>query len=85
MRRWGQIPDSHPDEWYFEMAKRIYRPDIYRAAAAELVKEGKFKASDFPPTDSDGFRPATKAFIDGREYDGRKPNDYIKSFEIGLK
>ncbi len=85
MRRWGQIPENHPDEWYFQMAKDIYRPDIYRKAAAELIKEGKFTAEDFPPADSDGFRPATTDFLDGKSYDGRKPNDYIKSFEIGLK
>ncbi len=31
-----------------EMAKKVYRPDIYAAAAKELIAEGKMKASDFP-------------------------------------
>ena len=30
MRRWGQIAEAKPDEWYHETAKRVYRPDIYQ-------------------------------------------------------
>lgn len=84
MRRWGQIPDAKPDSWYFETAKKVYRPDIYLKAAKLLLEEGKLKKEDIP-WDSDGFKPATKEFIDGLEYDGRKPNAYIDSFAIGLK
>lgn len=85
MRRWGQITEDHPDEWYFEIAKRIYKPEVYRAAAASLIEEGTFTEADFPSADTDGFRPSTTDFIDGKPYDGRKPNDYIRSFAIGLK
>lgn len=87
MRRWGQIPEAKPDGWYLDMAKRVFRPDIYRQAAQELISEGKLKASDFPDfAQESGFRPvsATK-FIDGVSFDGRKPNAYIDSFRIGLK
>tara|TARA_R110001599_G_scaffold2330_5_gene12587 strand:+ start:553 stop:1920 length:1368 start_codon:yes stop_codon:yes gene_type:complete len=87
MRRWGQIPEAKPDGWYLEMAKRVFRPDIYRQAAQELISEGKLKASDFPDfaTES-GFRPVkATTFIDGISFDGRKPNAYIDSFRIGLK
>jgi len=84
MRRWGQLTDDQEDQWYYDMAKKIYRPDVYERAAKELIEEGKMSESDFPfPTD--GFRPATNDFIDGKEYDAKKPNAYIKSFEIGLK
>ncbi len=83
MRRWGQIPEAHPDEWYSEAAQKVYRPDIWLAAAKELVKEGRLSESDIPQTD--GFKPATSEFIDGVTYDGRKPNDYLKAFKIGLK
>jgi nitrate/nitrite transport system substrate-binding protein len=84
MRRWGQITENHPDSWYIEMAKSIYRPDVYEASARELIAEGKMKEGDFAfPTD--GFRPVTSEFIDGKTYDARKPNDYIQSFAIGLK
>ncbi|MDH5302346.1 MAG: ABC transporter substrate-binding protein, partial [Gammaproteobacteria bacterium] len=48
MRRWGQIPDAKPDSWYMDIAKKVYRPDIYEKAAKELIAEGKLKASDFP-------------------------------------
>ena len=84
MRRWGQIPQSHPDAWYHETAKRVYRADAYIRAARLLVEEKKAKQEDFPWT-TDGFRPPTKEFIDGVEYDGRKPNDYLQKLTIGLK
>jgi nitrate/nitrite transport system substrate-binding protein len=83
MRRWGQIEGAKADSWYLETAKKVYRPDIYMKAAQLLVEEGKAKKEDFPTTD--GFRAPTHDFIDGVEYDGRKPNAYIEKFAIGLK
>jgi len=86
MRRWGQIPDFKPDSWYMDIAKKVYRPDIYAVAAKELIAEGKVKAEDFPDFKTeDGFRPPQTQFIDGITYDGKKPNDYLKKFPIGLK
>ena len=32
-----------------------------------------------------GFRPPQTEFIDGVVYDGRKPNEYLDKFAIGLK
>jgi len=84
MRRWGQIAEARPDSWYHETAKKVYRPDLYTKAAQLLLDEGKIKKEDVPWT-SDGFKPVTKDFIDGIEYDGRKPNAYIDSLVIGLK
>jgi nitrate/nitrite transport system substrate-binding protein len=84
MRRWGQIAEARPDDWYQETAKKVYRPDLYQKAAQLLIAEGKAKKEDFP-ADSDGYRPVTKEFIDGIEYDGRKPNEYLAKFAIGLK
>lgn len=84
MRRWGQIAETKSDSWYSEVAESVYRPDLYLAAAKHLVEEGLANEADFP-WDSDGYKPATAEFIDGVEYDGRKPNDYLKSFPIGLK
>lgn len=85
MRRWGQIAESKPDSWYFETAKKVYQPEIYREAAAELVAEGKAQASDFPPAAEEGFRAPSSDFIDGLTYDGRQPNAYLEQFAIGLK
>jgi nitrate/nitrite transport system substrate-binding protein len=84
MRRWGQIAEARPDAWYQDTAKKVYRPDIYQKAAELLIAEGKAKKEDFP-AGSDGYRPATKEFIDGIEYDGHKPNEYLAKFSIGLK
>jgi nitrate/nitrite transport system substrate-binding protein len=86
MRRWGQIAEYKPDSWYMDTAKKVYRPDIFAAAAKELIAEGKMKASDFPDFAKEtGFKPVTKEFIDGVSYDGMKPNSYIDSLKIGLK
>jgi len=84
MRRWGQLAEAKPDVWYDETAKSVYRPDIYRKAAAALVEEGKAQAADFPE-ENDGYRAATAAFIDGVTYDGKKPNAYLEALAIGLK
>lgn len=85
MRRWGQINEAKSDAWFMDMAKKVYRPDIYMAAAKELIAEGKAKASDFPAATESGFKPAQKDFIDGIVYDGTKPNEYLTKFTIGLK
>ncbi len=86
MRRWGQIPEYKPDSWYMEVAKKVYRPDIYRQAAEELIREGKMTPADFPDFDQEtGFRPPQTEFIDGIAFDGRKPNAYLEQFSIGLK
>jgi len=83
MRRWGQIPESMPDEWYHEVARDVYRPDIYLAAARSLVDDGLASEEDFP-WETDGFREVVDTLIDGIPYDGRFPNAYIDSFPIGL-
>ncbi|MBI2311003.1 MAG: ABC transporter substrate-binding protein [Betaproteobacteria bacterium] len=87
MRRWGQIPEAKPDSWYMDIAKKVYRADIYQQAANELIAEGKMTAADFPDFAKEtGFRPLQHTkFIDGIVFDGRKPNAYIDSFKIGLK
>ena len=86
MRRWGQIGETKPDSWYDEVAKSVYKPEIYLKAAEMLVAEGKAKKEDFP-FDTDGYRAPTPAadIIDGIPYDGRTPNAYIDSLPIGLK
>ena len=84
MRRWGQIESAKPDDWYFETAKKVYRPDIYMQAAQALIDDGFAKKEDFP-FGTDGFKEPTDAFIDGVEYDGSKPNEYLSKFPIGLK
>ena len=83
MRRWGQIPESKPADWYHSTIKDIYRPDIWSKAAKILAEEGKIPATDIPQTD--GYKPATSDFIDGTTYNGKDPIGYINSFGIGNK
>lgn len=82
-RRWGIINEAKPDGWYLETAKKVYRPDIYLAAAQALVAEGKAKASDFPA--DTGLQPSKNFFIDHVAFDANKPNAYLEQFPIGLK
>ena len=83
MRRWGQIAEAKPDQWYLDTAKAVYRPDLYMAAANSLVADGLAEAGDFPETD--GFRTYTKPAIDGITFDARKPAAYAAGFAIGLR
>ena len=84
MRRWGQIADAKPDDWYFDVASKVYRPDIYLEAAKLVVEDGYAEEGEFP-WDTDGYRPVTDKFIDGVAYNGREPNAYLKEFPVGLK
>lgn len=86
MRRWGQIAEPKSDEWFMKTAKDVYRPDVYAQAANALIEDGLMVSSEFPDFDKeDGFKAPQSDFIDGVTYDGKKPNDYLKSFNIGLK
>jgi len=87
MRRWGQIAEAKPDSWYSETAKKVFLPDVYKAAVRDLIAEGTMKASDFPEVEkTTGMRAASDIkFIDGIEFDATKPNEYLKKFAIGLK
>ncbi|WP_305098517.1 CmpA/NrtA family ABC transporter substrate-binding protein [Croceibacterium aestuarii] len=83
MRRWGQIADDKTDQWYFDTAKAVYRPDLYLAAAKKLAADGVIPSAAVP--ESDGFRGPQGGFIDGVTYDGKAPNAYLAKFKIGLK
>ena len=86
MRRWGQIDEQKADDWYFDMAAQVYRPDLYQAAAESLIEEGTFSADQFPAFASEtGFKPEQTEFIDGIPYNGREPNAYLSRFPIGLQ
>lgn len=83
MRRWGQIPVEQTDAWYDGIARKVYRPDIYRDAANDLIASGDMQATDLPPAESYGAPPSQ--FIDGNVFDPAKPNAYLESFDIGTK
>ena len=83
MRRWGQIAEDKDDQWYFDTAKAVYRPDLYLAAANKLVADGVIPKESVPETD--GYKGEQSGFIDGVTYDGKTPNAYLAKFTIGLK
>ncbi|HEY9135588.1 MAG TPA: CmpA/NrtA family ABC transporter substrate-binding protein [Pseudomonadales bacterium] len=86
MRRWGQIPEDKSDQWYKDLAAKVYRADIYSKAAQSLIADKLADAKDFPDFNTeDGFKDPQADFIDGIVYDGTKPNEYINKFTIGLK
>ena len=86
MRRWGQIAEQKPDNWYDEIAKSVYRPDIYEKAALALIEEGFMSKDEFPDFNTEtGYRPPQTEFIDDITFDGTKPNEYLEKFNIGLK
>ncbi len=86
MRRWGQISEPKTDDWYMDVAKDVYKPEIYAIAASELIDEGLMDANDFPDFETEtGFKPEQTEFLDGITYDGSKPNEYLKKLKIGLK
>ncbi|MFA3792660.1 CmpA/NrtA family ABC transporter substrate-binding protein [Aliiglaciecola sp. SL4] len=86
MRRWGQISEQKPDSWYNDIAKQVYRPDIYAQAAKALIAEGKADPKDFPEFATEtGYKSPQKHFIDNIVYDGTQPNAYLEKFTIGIK
>ncbi len=84
MRRWGQITEAKPAEWYDQVAKDVYLPEVYLAAAKMLLEEGHISEEDVP-WDTDGYKPATDEFIDGILYDPKDPIGYLNSHKIGNK
>ena len=83
MRRWGQIPADKTDQWYFDTAKAVYRPDLYLSAAQDLVSKGVIPKDAVPQTD--GYKGEQSGFIDGMTFNGKQPNAYLAKFTIGLK
>lgn len=86
MRRWGQIAQPQSDEWYMDVAKQVYKPEIYQRAAMSLIAEGLMTPKDFPDFAVEtGFKPVQHDFIDDIPYDGSQPNAYLEAMTIGLK
>ncbi|HTE40342.1 MAG TPA: ABC transporter substrate-binding protein, partial [Steroidobacteraceae bacterium] len=84
MRRWGQIAEAKPDQWYVDLGKKVMRNDIYLKAAQLLIAEKKAKQEDFP-AGVDAMRAPIADLIGGPVFDGSKANAYIDSFAVGLK
>ena len=86
MSRWGQIAEADATR---AVAERVYRPDIYRAAAREVGRpapridwktEGAHAAS-WVLEEADAPIPmGPDRFLDGRVFDPSRPAAYLRSF-----
>ncbi|HYE46508.1 MAG TPA: CmpA/NrtA family ABC transporter substrate-binding protein [Caulobacter sp.] len=88
MLRWGQIG---PEVDLRRAADAVYRPDLYRQAAASLALAAPL-ADDKPEGEHDGpwvledasapIPMAADRFFDGRVFDPRDPLAYVRDFAI---
>lgn len=88
MSRWGQIG---PEVDLLAVAEAVYRPDLYRAAAAQLgapcplVDEKVEGLHQAPWTLDEASAPipmAPDVFLDGRRFDAAQPDRYVAGFGI---
>ncbi|QUD89351.1 CmpA/NrtA family ABC transporter substrate-binding protein [Phenylobacterium montanum] len=89
MLRWGQIG---PEVDVVRVAEAVYRPDLFRIAAAALgepapLVEEKVEGAHAEPWRLDEattpIRMAPDLFFDGRLFDAAQPERYVRGFEIG--
>ena len=50
-----------------------------------IVVDKDAHSGGYVACEAGSYKEPTSDFIDGKTYDGTKPNEYIQSFEIGLK
>jgi nitrate/nitrite transport system substrate-binding protein len=77
MRRWGQIAETKPDNWYLETAQKAYRPDIYTKAANSLIAEGKMKRTISKPCNSNIHKTTTNQSFRWIVFDANKPTAFL--------
>ena len=89
MLRWGQIG---PDVDMVGLAARVYRPEAFRDAAADLgvaapIVDEKVEGAHSEPwlleEASEPIRMGPDLFFDGRPFDAAQASRYAKSFPIG--
>lgn len=90
MRRWGQIGD---DVDISAVAEAVYRPDLFRIAAAALGEpaplveekvEGAHAAAwQLDEASLSPIRMAPDLFFDGRLFDAAQPAVYVSGFRAG--
>lgn len=86
MKRWGQHEFEFEPE---DIAQSVYQPDVYREAASRLniavpdmdIKKEGVHAQAWQMEKSE-IELGADMFMDGREFDPGKFNDYVDSFEI---
>lgn len=88
MIRWGQVDQAFD---FTRIAEAVYRPDIYREAAANLGLDTP--SADYKPEgqhteqwqlheDGTSILMGPDHFLDGRRFDPSRPLEYLKGFGI---
>ncbi len=90
MLRWGQIG---PEVDILATAEAVYRPDLFRLAAAELGESAPLVDEKVEGAHAERWRldeagpvsidMAPDLFFDGRLFDAAQPQRYAASFDIG--
>jgi nitrate/nitrite transport system substrate-binding protein len=90
MRRWGQVG---PEVDVAQVAESVYRPDLFRLAAAALgepaplveekVEGAHASAWQLDEASLAPIRMAPDLFFDGRLFDAGQPERYARGFAIG--
>ena len=88
MKRWGQDTGELSPE---DIANSVYQPEIFRIAASRLgiaspkedyKSEGSHSSTWKLTTDNGEIVMGADRFMDERQYDPKKLNDYVNSFTI---
>jgi nitrate/nitrite transport system substrate-binding protein len=84
MYRWGHI--TTPCDMG-EVVRGVYRPDLYRKAAAEMNvavpdHDVKIEGGHAGPWMLDDFPLGADAFFDGRRFDPLRPASYLEGFGV---
>ena len=88
MYRWGQIDEAIDIR---ETAEAVYRPDIYRKAAAQMgieyplanyKTEGEHDSSWTFRDEQGEFLLGADCYLDGKQFDCEKLMDYLDCFEV---
>jgi nitrate/nitrite transport system substrate-binding protein len=84
MCRWGEVA---MDTDLAALAHAVYRPDIYRAAAAPLglalpAADLKHEGTHGEEWTLDGVTLGADRFFDGRVFDPTRPLDYLEGFRV---
>jgi ABC-type nitrate/sulfonate/bicarbonate transport system substrate-binding protein len=84
MLRWGQVEASVEGS---VVARRVYRPDLYRQAATSLgirppPKDDKIEGEHAESWSFDGVAMPADRFCDGRVFDPSEPELYAAAFDI---
>jgi two-component system, oxyanion-binding sensor len=84
MLRWGQIG---PEIDLAAVARSVYRPDLFRLAAADLGEpapliDEKVEGAHAEAWSLDGVAMAPDLFMDGRIFDPQSPDEYAAGFAV---